>query len=72
MITAGNFLYNANSIVLTDPTVNSGNPNACSDAGSTFGTDTCSFTAGTKTVNALVTSLAAAATATVTFTVTIQ
>lgn len=69
-VTAGALAYNANSISLTDPNVNSGNPNACLDSGSTFGSDTCGFSA--NTVNAVVASLSSGQTATVTFQVTIQ
>ena len=71
-VTAGNLVYKTNSITIADPNVSAGAPQACTDAGSTFGTDTCSFTSGTNTVNALITTLSNGQTATVTFQVTIQ
>ncbi|HSN18448.1 MAG TPA: hypothetical protein VLV87_09565 [Gammaproteobacteria bacterium] len=70
-----NITYVTNSITLTDPNVNSGNPLSCADAGSSggsFGSDTCSYTSGTSTVNALINSLTNGQTATITFNVTIN
>ena len=72
MVTAGSLAYQASSITLKDPNVGGGAVNSCADAGSTFGTDTCSFTAGTNTVNAVIATLSNGQTATVTFNVTIQ
>jgi len=63
--------YNVNTIKIADPNVSGGATQSCLDSGSTFGSDTCSFTAGTSTVNALINSLTNGQTATVTFTVTI-
>jgi uncharacterized repeat protein (TIGR01451 family) len=71
-VTAGNLAYKPASITIADPNVSAGAPQSCVDAGSTFGSDTCSFTAGTNTVNALINSLTNGQTATVTFQVTIQ
>ena len=72
MVTAGSLAYKASSITLADPNVSGGTAQACADAGSTFGSDTCSFTAGTNTVNAVINTLTTGQTATVTFQVTIQ
>lgn len=72
MVTAGSLAYKAASITLADPNVSGGAAQACADAGSTFGSDTCSFTAGTNTVNAVINTLTNGQTATVTFQVTIQ
>ncbi|HEV2112489.1 MAG TPA: hypothetical protein VGT99_14125, partial [Gammaproteobacteria bacterium] len=72
MVTAGSLAYKASSITLADPNVSGGAPQACADGGSTFGSDTCSFTAGTNTVNAVINTLTTGQTATVTFQVTIQ
>ena len=71
-VTAGNLVYKTNSITIADPNVSGGATQACTDAGSTFGSDTCSFTVGTNTVNALINTLTNGQTATVTFQVTIQ
>jgi len=67
-----NITYQANSIKLTDPNVSGGATQSCLDSGSTFTSDTCSFTSGTNTVNALINSLTNGQTATVTFNVTIN
>ena len=72
MVTAGSLAYKANSITLADPNVSGGATQTCADAGSTFGSDTCSFTSGTNTVNAVINTLTNGQTATVTFQVTIQ
>ena len=72
MVTAGSLAYKAGTITLADPNVSGGTPQTCADGGSTFGSDTCSFTSGTNTVNALINSLTNGQTATVTFQVTIQ
>ena len=72
MVTAGSLAYKANSITLADPNVSGGAVQTCADTGSTFGSDTCSFTSGTNTVNALINTLSNGQTATVTFQVTIQ
>jgi hypothetical protein len=72
MVTASDLAYKANSITIKDPNVSAGATQACTDAGSTFGADTCSFTSGTNTVNALINTLTNGQTATVTFQVTIQ
>jgi uncharacterized repeat protein (TIGR01451 family) len=71
-VTAGNLVYKTNSITIADPNVSGGAVQTCTDAGSTFGSDTCSFTSGTNTVNALINTLTNGQTATVTFQVTIQ
>ncbi len=71
-ITSGNLAYKTGTISLSDPNVSAGAPQACLDAGSTFGSDTCSYTSGTNTVNALINSLTTGQTATITFQVTIQ
>jgi uncharacterized repeat protein (TIGR01451 family) len=67
-----NITYQTNSIKLTDPNVSGGATQSCLDSGSTFTSDTCSFTSGTNTVNALINSLTNGQTATVTFNVTIN
>lgn len=74
-VTAGSLAYKASTITLQDPNVNGGAQLACADAGSSggsFGSDTCSFTSGTNTVNALIATLSNGQTATITFQVTIQ
>ena len=74
-IAATHLAYNANSITLQDPNVNSGNPLSCADSGSSggsFGSDTCSYTSGTSTVNALINTLGNGQSAIITFKVTIQ
>lgn len=64
--------YVANSIVVTEPNANSGNPIACSDSGTTTGEVTCSFTSGTTTVNTSGVHLDQSQTLTVVFQATIN
>jgi len=77
MVTSGYLAYKAGSITLQDP--NEGSPlnstQSCSDSGSTggnFGTDSCGFTSGTNTVNAVITTLSNGQSAVITFQATIQ
>lgn len=73
MIVTNTYLtYNTNSITLADPNVSAGAPQSCLDTGSTFGSDTCSYTTATNLVNALINSLTNGQTATVTYQVTIK
>ncbi len=73
MIVTNTYLtYNANSITLADPNVSAGAPQSCLDSGSTFSSDTCSYTTATNLVNAVIASLTNGQTATVTYQVTIK
>lgn len=73
MIVTNTFLtYNTNSITLADPNVSGGAVQSCLDTGSTFGSDTCSYTTATNLVNALINTLTNGQTATVTYQVTIK